>query len=425
MTFSIGKEQDLMDYETLDRQPNTADRPAEEPGISPQQKKKRRLLIWGIAVLLTLLIIGCIAFLLRDVTVHIERDGNSFSLVVGKSKPEHTDAQHPDSVDPAAYLGTEHEIAVSPSAQSAPNTPTSAPGALSLQEIYARSQPSLVSLAAARQRGTVFSTAVILSEDGYLLTNAKNIERAASLFVTLESGEMLEAALVGVDSSTDLAVLKIAAEKLTPAVFGDSDVLRVGDLAVSISSPLSSGSSAVMTYGIISAINPPIVINEREISLLRTSAVTGNRSGGPIFNCYGQIVGLSTTRLDRGYSASHSDGMGLMIPTSAIKTVVDELFEKGYVSGRPTIGVTVEELPDRARIYYGLPSGVYVTSVQAGSGAENAGIRIGDIITALGDRPITDSASLEQLRNNYAPGDVIELTIYRDGHYYTIAITLI
>lgn len=414
-----------MDYETMDRQSNTADLPQEDAGASPRRKKKRRLLIWGIVVLLALLIIGCIAFLLHDVTVRVERTGDSFSLVVEKAGKEDVSAQHPDSVDPTAYLGSGQELTVVPSAQSTPNIPTGAPGALSLQEIYKMSQSCLASLAAARQRGTVFSTAVILTEDGYLLTNAKNIERAASLFVTLESGEMLEAALVGVDSSTDIAVLKIEAEKLTPAVFGDSDVLRVGDLAVSISSPLSSGSSAAMTYGIISAINPPISINEREISLLRTSAVAGSKIGGPIFNCYGQIVGLSTVRLDRGYSASHSDGMGVMIPTSAIKSVVDELFEKGYISGRPTIGVSVEELPDRARIYYGLPSGVYVTSVQAGSGAENAGIQVGDIITALGDRPITDSASLEQLRNNYAPGDVIELTIYRDGHYYTIAITLI
>ena len=414
-----------MDYETPGLQQEPADRPAEETPIPPQSEKTRRRR-WPIVVgiILLLLVIAVVVCLLSGTFVRIERTDHSLSLVVGMGAPKPQLTEQTASTDPAAYIGSGQQLDLAPSAQGAPNTPSSAPGALSLQEIFAQSQPCLASVAAARQRGTLFGTAVILSEDGYLLTNAKAIERAASLFVTLESGEMMEAVLVGSDASSDVAVLKVDAEGLTPAVFGDSSSLRVGDLAVSICGPLSSDSSFSMTEGIISGINPAVTRNGRQISILRTSAVGGGKTGCPLFNCYGQVIGLCTTRVERSFSASNNESTCTAIPTSAIKLVVDELIEKGYVSGRPSIGVSVEDLPDRARIYYGLPSGVYVTAVQAGSGAEQAGVQTGDIITALNDRPITGAASLEQIRNNYAAGDVIELTIYREGQYLRIPVPL-
>ena len=357
--------------------------------------------------------------------MRIERTDHSVSVILGTGVQKPLTAEQTASTDPESYIGSGQQLDITPSAPGVPNVPSSAPGALSLQEIFAQSQSCLASVAAARQRGTVYGTAVILSEDGYLLTNTKAVERANSLFVTLESGEMLDAVLVGCDASSDIAVLKIDAEGLTPAVFGDSDVLRVGDLAVAISAPNSTDSGFTMTEGIVSGINPSVTRNGRQISMLRTSAVVGGKTGCPLFNCYGQVIGLCTVRMERGYSSNtNNEGACMAIPTAAIKLVADELIEKGYVSGRPSIGVTVEDLPDRARIYYGLPSGVYVTGVQVGSGAEEAGIQVGDIITGLGDRRVTGSASLEQIRNNYAAGDVIELTVYRDGQYLRIPVSL-
>ncbi len=413
-----------MDYETPDRVQEPVGEPEETPA-APQPKKKRRRwpLVLGIIVLV--LAIAVAICLLSGTFVRIERTDHSFSLVVGTEQQSPQVAEQTASTDPASYIGSGQELEIASSAPGVPNVPSSAPGALSLQEIFAQAQPCLASVAAARQRGTVFGTAVILSEDGYLLTNTKAVERASSLFVTLESGEMLEAVLVGSDASSDIAVLKIDAEGLTPAVFGDSDVLRVGDLAVAISGPLSSGSGYSMTEGIISGINPSVTRNGRQVSMLRTSAVISGKTGCPLFNCYGQVIGLCTVRMERGYSSSsNNESVCLAIPTAAVKLVADELIEKGYVSGRPSIGVSVEDLPDRARIYYGLPSGVYVTAVQPGSGAEQAGVQTGDIITGLNDRQVTGAASLEQIRNNYAAGDVIELTVYRDGQYLRIPVAL-
>ncbi|MDO4846295.1 MAG: PDZ domain-containing protein, partial [Oscillospiraceae bacterium] len=160
-------------------------------------------------------------------------------------------------------------------------------------------------------------------------------------------------------------------------------------------------------------------VNGRQMTLKLTNIPSSPNPGAPIFNRYGHVVALRTPMY-----LPASNGTGYAIPVSAVKPVVDELMERGFVTDRPSIGVSVEEIPDRVRIYYGLPSGVYVASVQPGSGAEKAGIRAGDILTALNDQSVTSAASLEQLRNNYAAGDVVMLTIYRSGEYLQLPVSL-
>ena len=417
-----------MDFETQDQQqeayesrqsdaPSTSDA-QEEPPVAARQKTHRLPIVLGITLLI-LIVVGAVVYALRDVHVRIERADGAFAFIIESKKQDVQDIEPTERADPAAYLGTGKTMTVVPSPPGVPNRPSSAANALSLQEIYEKASPCVALVRAERLRGSVVGIGVILSEDGYLITNACVVDRALKLLVTLNGGEPQEAVLVGSDAAGDIAVLKIEASGLTTAVFGDSDTLRVGDLAVAMEAPAVTGLSCAISNGIISGIDRDVTVNGRQMTLIRTNIPSSGNAGGPIFNCYGQVVALRTPMY-----VPASNSTGYAIPVSAVKPVVDELMERGFVTDRPSIGVSVEEIPDRVRIYYGLPGGVYVASVQPGSGAEKAGVRAGDILTALNDQSVTSAASLEQLRNNYAAGDVVMLTIYRSGEYLQLPVSL-
>lgn len=296
--------------------------------------------------------------------------------------------------------------------------------ALTLQEIYRKCSSSIVAITAGvGKNGYYWGTGIIMTEDGYIVTNAHIIDGADSATVTLEDDREFEAKLVGFDSQSDLAVLKIDATGLPFAEFGDSDLLQVGDDVVAIGNPLGEEFRGTMTNGIISAINRDVDYEGSTMTLLQTNAaINEGNSGGPLINTYGQVIGITNMKMISYYSSI--EGIGFAIPTKTMKTVVDELISNGYVSGRTAIGVTVGSMPQDALDQYDLPDGLYVSSVVEHSDAYAQGVREGDIITAVNGQHVTTTDEVSAIKEGLSVGDTIVLTIFREGKTFDVTVKL-
>ena len=317
------------------------------------------------------------------------------------------------------------EIESSPAAPATPASEDEADGALSLQEIYKKCIGSVVSITASAQSGKSSGTGIVLSADGYLITNHHVIENAQVIAVQTSDDRQFQASIIGSDEASDLAVLKVDATDLQPAEFGDSGKLAVGDRVVAIGDPLGAQLRGTMTSGIVSAINRDLEVNDRTMTLIQTDAALNNgNSGGPLINCYGQVIGINTMKL-RSYYSTTAEGLGFAIPMAVAKPILEELMENGYVAGRPAIGISYDTLPLAFRIYYNLPEGVYISAVYDGSDAQAKGVAAGDIITAVNGTRVTSIDELNRVKNQFTAGDSITLTLYNGGSYRDVEVTLI
>ena len=405
-----------------------------QPQPTPMEDRRRRhtgkwITVIVIVGMLALAVTGTV-HLVRDVGVTLNRSDNGFLLTIGtqpaqqSSAPaEQTQTTKEEAVHAEAPAQTQQAAEDLPQltiVQSPAGTPTVASdedGALSLQEIYRRCIGSVVSIVTVTPSGKASGTGIIMSEDGYVITNHHVIESAQAVSVLTSDNQEYAASVVGSDETSDLAVLKVEAEGLQAAEFGDSSVLQVGDSVAAIGDPLGTALRGTMTDGIISAINRDLTVNDRTMSLIQTNAALNNgNSGGPLINCYGQVIGINTMKMSNFYSASATvEGIGFAIPIDTAKPIIDELIEKGYVSGRPAIGIDGETLPATYRIYYRLPQGIYVTRVYQNSDAAAKGVSEGDIITAINGVSVTTMEQLNRVKNQFTAGQTITLTIYRGG----------
>ena len=230
---------------------------------------------------------------------------------------------------------------------------------------------------------------------------------------------------MGSDEVSDLAVLRIEAEGLTPAQFGDSAQLRVGDTVVAIGDPLGVEFRGTYTNGIVSAINRDVEVNGRTMTLIQTNAaLNSGNSGGPLINCYGQVIGINTMKIGSFTDSAGVEGLGFAIPSTTVKEVVEQLVRQGYVSGRPSLGIEGEALSNFYQYYYRLPAGLYITHVEYGSDAYDLGIEEGDLLISLGDKRITSFDDLKSAILDYEVGDKVQAVIYRGGQQYLLELTL-
>ena len=318
-------------------------------------------------------------------------------------------------------LLTQVELQETPAAQA--NVP--AGGSLSLQDIYVRCSPSVVSIAASSRSGSGTGTGVVLSEEGYIVTNYHVIDGSVQIMVRLSDDREFSAMVVGSDPATDLSVLKIQADSLTAATFGSSETLRVGDSVVAIGDPLGIEYRGTMTDGIISAINRNVNIDGRLMNLIQTNAaLNSGNSGGPLINSYGQVVGINTVKIGTFTDSAGVEGIGFAIPSATVKDVVEQIIELGYVSGRPSIGFSGEGVSLFYQRYYRLPGGMYITDIVPGSNAQRVGLEIGDILISVDGNKISDQADLETLLYGYSAGDVVKIVIYRGGYTMQADLTL-
>lgn len=294
---------------------------------------------------------------------------------------------------------------------------------LSLKEIYKRVIPSVVSITATKDDGTATGTGIILSSDGYIITNYHVVTTANQISVLLTGGEEYPATTVGGDEFSDLMVLKIDAQGLSPAEFGDSDGMEVGDSVVAIGDPLGTELRGTMTDGIICGIQRNINVEDRTMTLMQTNAaLNSGNSGGPLVNMEGQVIGINTMKIASNYNAV--EGIGFAIPISTAKPIVDELVEQGYVTGRPAFGFQVETLGAQVVRYFGLPGRLCIRSVEENSDAYEKGIREGDIITAIEGVEVSSTEEFSRIKNEYVAGDSLKLTIYRNGVFYEVSVAL-
>ncbi len=296
---------------------------------------------------------------------------------------------------------------------------------LTLQEIYKRNIPSVVSITCTTSSGTASGSGVIFSEQGYIVTNNHVISGASAISVLLTDGRELNASLIGEDSVSDLAVLQVLGDDLTPVQFGDSESIQVGDTVVAIGDPLGIKFRGTMTDGIISAINRDVEMSGRTMNLIQTNAaLNSGNSGGPLINCYGQVIGINTMKIGAFADTAGVEGIGFAIPSATVKTVVENIIAYGYVPGRPTLGLQTEALSQFYQHFYRMPNGLYITQVSDGSAAKQAGIREGDILLAIDGEAVTESDDLNAILFSHDVGDTVSVSIYRNGETFTTQFAL-
>ena len=324
---------------------------------------------------------------------------------------------------PTRVEGVYTSIQITAAPQSLENI-AEVPGAVSWQDIYEKVMPSVVSITCYDGRSTSSGTGVIMDAGGYIITNAHVVEDALDIQVLLTDGRELQAKCVGADMLSDLAVLRVSASGLVPAEFGDSDRLRVGDEVVAIGDPLGVELRGTMTNGIISGINRDIKSGNRTLTLMQTTAAlnTGN-SGGPLVNCYGQVVGINTMKIGDYASEGGVEGLGFAIPITSVQTILEQLASKGYVAGRPDLGITGQAISTFYQFYYRMPAGILITEVDEGSSAAQQGLRRGDILLTLDGVAVTNLDILQEITYASTVGQELQATIYREGR--EIPLTLI
>jgi serine protease Do len=290
--------------------------------------------------------------------------------------------------------------------------------ALTFQEIYQKNIDSIVSVHVYGSNFAAFGTGIVLSEDGYIVTNAHVVSEGKRVVVSLHDGTELNCDLVGFDPYSDLAVLRTYPKTpLVPAEFGDSGELQVGDLALALGNPLGTELWGTMTDGIVSAINRDVAMEDGTTMTLiqTTAAINSGNSGGALLNDRGQVVGITNLKIIA--SDDTIEGLGFAIPSATVKEVVDAMLATGSYEGTPSIGITGSASREEP--------GVLVHWVDPASDAYAQGVQEGDVITAVNGRAVTSVEEINALKAGLSVGDSLTLTLLREGRTLTVAVTLV
>lgn len=263
---------------------------------------------------------------------------------------------------------------------------------------------------------------VIFRSDGYIVTNNHVISGAKEILVSLADGRSLKGKLIGADEVTDLAVVKVEADNLPAADFGDSDQIVVGEPAIAIGNPLGLEFQGSVTSGVVSALNRTLDISDKRVKLIQTdAAINPGNSGGALVNADGEVIGINSAKV----AAGGVEGMGFSIPSNTVQNVIKELMDKGYVA-RPYLGVTVFDPSTAGRYGYQLniDKGVYVFRLTLGGPADKAGLQRGDIILKIGEAEVNSVSELRQKVGEYKVGDSVKVTFDRNGSTRTVDLVL-
>lgn len=307
---------------------------------------------------------------------------------------------------------------------------------MTAEQLYAANLASCVGITVSTTKTNIFGftstsaasgSGFVLSENGYIVTNYHVIEDAVNdntveITVSFQNGQSFTAKLVGGEQSNDVAVLKIDAAGLQPVVLGDSDQLAVGQSVMVIGNPLGELTYS-LTDGLISALDRLITTSMGTMNMFQTNCVinSGN-SGGPVFNSFGEVVGIATAKYG-GSSPSGTtvEGLGFAVPINDVKTIIQDLIQYGYVTGKPYMGIQMQSVPQDAQ-RYGVSAGAYVIGVASGSAAERAGLKEGDIIIAVDDTTVDSSSALTAAVSAYRAGDKAKLTVIRGNEKIELTI---
>ena len=378
------------------------------------QRKRRRLWTWlgigGIALVVVVIVVAVLLSSTASSTPSLpgSDDGDSASSMVDIFRKKETTIPR---------ISGEEGVKLScqdPSGQE-----------LTIQQVYAKVNPSVVAVVAEQSDGSAaVGTGVIMTESGYIITNAHVISGGKSCWVALDTGVTYDARLVGYDEDEDLAVLRAIADNPLPAAeFGNSDLLTVGDPVYAIGNPLGVELRGTLTNGIVSAINREVEMQGRTMTMIQTNAALNNgNSGGPLINSYGQVIGINTMKMSNSSLSEEEatvEGLGFALPISSVSFVVNDLIAHGEFLGTPTIGITVRTIEKS-----GGGTQVEVYTVDDALGAAEAGVQPGDIILEADGQPVSVTSDLLTVRRSHSVGDTIRLTIQRDGQTLAVDVVL-
>ncbi len=290
---------------------------------------------------------------------------------------------------------------------------------LSAQKILDQNQASVVDVQCLTHFGAVHSgVGLVLSADGFLLTNNHVVDAAKRIFVTLPDGSIHRAALVGSDSFSDLAVLYVDVDSLTPVVFSSNKALQVTDPTLAIE---QSQAGRVLRHSTVFSVSR--TFHTKSISLNLIQTCTGGDSG-PVFDSYGNVIGLQVGHISPYFSETDTKGTGLVIPTATIHQIVGNLITQGSIAGRPCLGIEVETISKVYQQYWQLPTGLLLTEVSENSNADICGLEEGDILIALDGIPVKSRSDLYTMLYNHQVGDTVTAVISRDDQKFTVKLTI-
>lgn len=268
-------------------------------------------------------------------------------------------------------------------------------------------------------------TGIVLSKDGYVVTNSHVIGDSRDKYkvrVMTTDGTTYEARVIGYDSRTDLAVLKVDGKELVPATFCDSDKVYVGQDVIAVGNPGGMDFQNSLTKGIISAKDRELSLSSQVSYFQTDAAINPGNSGGPLCNMQGQVIGINTAKI----SSEDYEGMGFAIPTQTAKVVVDDLIKQGFVSGRVRIGITGQPVTNVMAQYYGLPSGILITEIAKDGPCDNTDIKVDDVLTAIDGEKVKSFSEIYKILATHEAGDQVELSLYNSEtqENYTVKVTL-
>ncbi len=303
--------------------------------------------------------------------------------------------------------------------------------AKSTVEIAAQAGPSVVGITTKSTYHSWFGqpfeqlgsgSGIIISEDGYVATNYHVIANATTVSIIMNTGEEHPATVVGYDAATDIALLKVNGTGFTKATLGTSSSLQVGELAIAIGNPLGHELAGTVTVGVISAVNRTIQADDgTEMTLIQTdAAINPGNSGGALVNAYGEVIGINSMK----FSGEGVEGIGFAIPIDIAKPILTDLMEKGYVSGRPLIGISLREITPELAAINDIPAGIQVYSVAKGGAADKAGIKEGDIIVSVDGKLVETTKDVSDIRDQHKAGDTLKFVVNRDGVTKTFNVVL-
>ena len=289
-------------------------------------------------------------------------------------------------------------------------------GRLSATEVYKMASPSVVGIVQYQYSYSLEAagsgSGIILSDDGYIVTNAHVIEGAETVKVVLYNEEEYEAKVIGADTQTDIAVLKIEASNLVEAEFGDSSQAEIGETVYALGNPGGLALQSSFTDGMISGLNRVITTDDSiySMTVLQTSAaINPGNSGGALINEYGQVIGITSSKI----ISTDYEGIGFAIPTETAKPIIEEIIKNGYVSGRAKLGITGTTIDSVTAKYYDVPEGVQIITIEEDGCLYGTEAKVGDIIIGFNGKDITQMEELQSLLAECSPGDEVEITLYR------------
>ena len=302
-------------------------------------------------------------------------------------------------------------------------------------EVYASSVNSVVSINTTGTSGTNFfgqavqtasaGSGFVLTKDGYIVTNYHVVKDADTVKVTMYNGDTYNAKYVGGDEDYDIAVIKVQAEDLQSVTVGDSSILNVGDHVLAVGNPLGELTFS-MSGGMVSSVNRAINVDGTPFNMIQTdTSINPGNSGGPLFNQYGEVVGIVSAKYSSTSGSESVEGLGFAIPINDVLAMIQDIMTNGYVTNKPYLGITGGSMTEQmaAQYRYDVTTGVFVYSVEEGGAAAKAGLKMGDVITKVDDTNITSMEDLTVVKKQYSAGDTATFTIYRDGGQTTAEVT--